>query len=53
MAGKDTQKAKQRFVDQPGQWKDATPKSVKERQKKDWDKFFAGQAAKKSGTKKK
>ena len=53
MVGKDDKKAKQRFVDQPGQWKNITPKAVKERQKGDWDKFFAGQAAKKNGTKKK
>lgn len=47
MANKDT-KAQKRFVDQPGQWTNETPKAVRDRQKKDWDKFFAGQKKKDS-----
>ena len=34
-------KAQQRFIDQPGQWVDDTPKSVKERQEKAWKEFQA------------
>ena len=37
MAGKnDEVKARKRFVDQPGQWVDTTPASVKKRQAKAW-----------------
>lgn len=37
----DAQKARARFVDQPGQWKDTTPKSVKQKQEKAWADLFA------------
>lgn len=30
----DDRRARGRFVDQPGQWQDATPKSVKKRRNK-------------------
>ncbi len=33
----DAKKARERFVDQPGQWVDITPASVKKRQEKGWD----------------
>ena len=32
----DEVKARKRFVDQPGQWVDTTPASVKKRQEKAW-----------------
>ena len=35
----DEEKGKLRFVDQPGQWIDVTPKSVKEKQAKAWKEF--------------
>ena len=35
----DETKGRQRFVDQPGQWRDITPKSVKKKQAKAWKKF--------------
>ena len=37
----DEVKARQRFVDQPGQWVDTTPISVKKRQAKAWQEFNA------------
>lgn len=37
----DDTKARQRFVDQPGQWVDTTPASVKKRQAKAWQELFA------------
>ena len=53
----DEVKARQRFVDQPGQWRDVTPASVKKRQEKAWQELYAmmdkKQAAKKSTAKKK
>lgn len=47
---RDTRKGLQRYMDQPGQWIDTTPKAVKARQ----DKAFKALAAsmKKTGTKK-
>lgn len=38
---RDTRKAQQRYVDQPGQWMDTTPKALKARQ----DKGFKALAA--------
>ena len=35
----DERKARGRFVDQPGQWVDKTPKSVKKRQASAWKKL--------------
>ena len=46
-------KAKQRFVDQKGQWVDDTPKSIKERQEKAWKDFQALNKAGKAFKKKK
>ena len=44
----DERKARGRFMDQPGQWHDVTPKSVKKRNQKEWDKLARSmQAAKK------
>lgn len=37
----DNAKARQRFVDQPGQWVDTTPASVKKRQEKAWKELEA------------
>ncbi len=37
----DAAKARQRFVDQPGQWVDTTPASVKKRQEKAWQELYA------------
>ena len=37
----DDAKARQRFVDQPGQWVDTTPASVKKRQEKAWKELIA------------
>ena len=37
----DFRKARERFVDQPGQWKDTTPKKTKQRQEKAWNDFLA------------
>ena len=36
----DELKAMERYVDQPGQWVDVTPESVKRRQQKGWEKLF-------------
>ena len=38
---RDTRKAQQRYIDQPGQWVDTTPKALKARQ----DKGFKALAA--------
>ena len=50
----DDAKARQRFVDQPGQWVDTTPASVKKRQEKAWKELLASMEkntpAKKTGT---
>ena len=35
----DERKGRARFVDQPGQWRDITPASVKKKQAKEWDKL--------------
>ena len=35
----DERKARGRFVDQPGQWVNKTPKSVKKRQAAEWKKL--------------
>ena len=32
----DTKKARERFVDQPGQWRNTTPASVRKKQEKGW-----------------
>ena len=37
----DERKARARYIDQPGQWVDITPKNVKKQQKKAWDALFA------------
>ena len=37
----DDRAATKRFVDQPGQWIDTTPASVKKRQEKAWQKLQA------------
>lgn len=47
----DAAKARQRFVDQPGQWVDTTPASVKKRQEKAWKELEALTAKKKPATK--
>ena len=39
-------KANMRFVDQPGQWVDTTPKSVKARQQKAWERLMASEIKK-------
>ncbi len=48
----DTIKGQQRYVDQPGQWVDTTPKAVKARQDKAL-KAFAASVNKKKATPKK
>ena len=45
-------KAIKRYVDQPGQWRDTTPKSVKQRQEKAWNEFNAMMAKSQRGKKK-
>lgn len=35
----DEKKARARYVDQPGQWVDKTPASVKKKQSKEWAKL--------------
>ena len=47
----DEIKARQRFVDQPGQWKDVTPASVKKRQEKAWQELYAMMDKKKAAAK--
>lgn len=37
----DAQRGQKRFLDQPGQWRDVTPKSVKKRQSREWRKLAA------------
>ena len=37
----DEAKARKRFVDQPGQWVDTTPASVKRQQQKAWKDLYA------------
>ena len=37
---RDTRKAQQRYIDQPGQWVDTTPKALKARQDKGFDARF-------------
>lgn len=53
----DDRKAIGRFMDQPGQWQDATPASVKKRQAKEWKKLEEmlkkDPPKKRTGTKKK
>ncbi len=36
-AADDERKARARYMDQPGQWTDQTPASVKKKQKKEWE----------------
>lgn len=48
---KEEEKAQQRFVDQPGQWEDLTPKAVKARNAKAMKRLMASMA--KSEAKKK
>ena len=43
----DETKARARYVDQPGQWKDITPASTKKKQAKEWKKFEAMMSKKK------
>ena len=38
--GNDEVKARKRFIDQPGQWVDTTPASVKKRQEKAWQELY-------------
>ena len=38
-SSEDTRKGRGRFVDQPGQWIDTTPKSVKAKQAKAWERL--------------
>ena len=40
-ASDDARKGRARHVDQPGQWQDRTPASVKKKQAKEWDKLAA------------
>lgn len=35
----DARKAKARFMDQPGQWEDATPASTRKKQQKAWAEY--------------
>lgn len=35
----DERRGRVRFVDQPGQWTDTTPASVKKKQAKEWEKL--------------
>jgi hypothetical protein len=35
----DTRKAKARFMDQPGQWEDVTPKATRKKQDKAWKEY--------------
>ena len=35
----DARKGRSRYVDQPGQWTDRTPASVKKKQQKEWAKL--------------
>lgn len=44
MDQRDTQKARQRYIDQPGQWIDTTPKALKERQDKGFKSLAASMA---------
>ena len=37
----DERKARARYIDQPGQWVDVTPASVKKKQDKAWEKLYA------------
>ncbi len=49
----DEIKAQKRFVDQPGQWQNVTPESVKRRQAKAWkerEKTMSAGQKKKTGT---
>lgn len=48
----DAAKARQRFVDQPGQWVDTTPASVKKRQEKAWKELYAMRGKNPDGAKK-
>jgi len=41
---KEEQKALDRYKDQPGQWIDTTPKAVKARQEKAWQRLHASLA---------
>ena len=49
----DEVKARQRFVDQPGQWVDTTPASVKKRQEKEWAKLYVMMGRNPDGSEKK
>lgn len=40
-AKEDARRGQSRFIDQPGQWKDVTPASVKRRNDKEWKKLEA------------
>lgn len=53
MAGKSNEtKARQRYVDQPGQWVDTTPASVKKRQENAWKELYALMGRNADGNKK-
>ena len=45
-----TKNPNKRFVDQPNQWRDVTPKAVKQRQDKEWAEFYAGLQNKKASS---
>ena len=49
----DERKERSRFVDQPGQWKNTTPASVKRRQDREMQKLVKMMGGKKSVSRKK
>lgn len=48
----DEAKARKRYVDQPGQWVDTTPASVKKRQEKAWKELYVMMGRNPDGSKK-
>lgn len=48
----DEAKARKRYVDQPGQWIDTTPASVKKRQEKAWKELYTMMGRNPDGSKK-
>lgn len=53
VSAEDERKARARYIDQPGQWTDVTPKSVKKRQDKAWTELLNGHAKQTKDQKKK
>ena len=51
-AADDERKSRGRFMDQPGQWIDKTPKSTKKRQAGDWKKLEKMMGGKSNGKRK-